>query len=1349
MNLKYYTTALTTLFLLSFSISNSDAQCLLTSVATTGGNTQVTTCPGDGESDVIKFKPSTWAAGYVWVITDANNIILDHFWGNKYNFENSAPGECRVWGVSNAGFVTVPTGENIHDGDFQSFCWEVSLNFVAINKVVPEGATVTLSNHETLTYLCPGDGVADVLTFINTSQAANNYAYIITDDNDVIVDYTSDSYDFDNFQLGTCRVYGLGYTDNLTITAGEDINAAEFTDGCYDLSDNFVTIIKDEPNGGTVSRPNGSTTAHICVGDGSPNVLGFTVSNASNLFFAYILTDVDDNFIEVEYNSHHDFENATAGECRVYGISYVGNFIIQPGQNIFSNDLTDNCFDLSDNFVSVRKSVPEGGSLSLDDGSTHIFTCPADGEADVLTFTTTSASSANYAYVITDETGEILALPSGDSFDFEGAAPGICRIYGISYIDVLYAQIGTDINIAILADDCWEVSDNYIEVVREMPNGGTINTTSGDQTIYSCFDGTADLVQFTTSGVSNSSTVYVITNDDDKVVNIISGGNDTFNFNNAQIGTYHVYSVAYTGDFILVEGQFLGDTDISDDCYDISPNFITVIRDVADAGTITSSSGFNTVYTCPGDGKADVISFENQGASLVQYAYLILDINFQVIDIAMGDSYDFEGLGEGVYAAFGVSYTGNLIVETGDDPFITPISDDCYAISENWVDIFHFYPDGGSLFTNTAASQVDICTGDGANDVIIFVATSAASIPYFYIITDENDNILSFSPVNIMNFESYDEGICKVYGISFTGNFTGTTGENIHNSLLSDDCFDISETYVEINKTAVDGGGVSTSLGENIVYLCPGDANPNVIDFTTTSTANNNYTYIITDHQLEITHILSDDFYDFDNEGIGISKVWGVSYSGNLLAQIGDQVNQVALSDGCYSLSFNSIEIVRDLPNGNLIASDQGDVVDICVSDGQEDEIGFLTGSFSFAPYTYIITDENGEILEVMNGPIQDFENFGGGICQVWGLSYTGNLTAQQGGNIGIDPLSDDCFELSNNFIEINKTEVDGSTIFSPSGSVVDICVGDGSPDFIGFFNNNNLSNNYRYLITDENGILINVIGFNLADFENYDPGTCHIYGLDMTGILAIFQGENIFNTPLSTECYELSSNFITINKSSPDGGSIATDDGETAVMISVNDGIPDIINFTNTGDNNPSFTYVITDDQNEIQGFITGNQHDFEGAAEGVCRVWGLGYSAQLTGNLVGQTITDANLSTGCFDLSDNFVEIIKDDPNNLITPGSSGIPVENINLSITSLSLAPNPVSDNLKVSFQSPDYEGISQVRIYNQVGQVLVSQDLETIKGLNELNVQVLNWANGTYYIMVTNDRSRIADVFVKQ
>ncbi|MDP5170897.1 MAG: T9SS type A sorting domain-containing protein, partial [Bacteroidia bacterium] len=66
-------------------------------------------------------------------------------------------------------------------------------------------------------------------------------------------------------------------------------------------------------------------------------------------------------------------------------------------------------------------------------------------------------------------------------------------------------------------------------------------------------------------------------------------------------------------------------------------------------------------------------------------------------------------------------------------------------------------------------------------------------------------------------------------------------------------------------------------------------------------------------------------------------------------------------------------------------------------------------------------------------GNMVDFEGAGVGACLVWGLSYTGNILVSVGDNALTSQLSDDCFELSSNFITVERNDdcVTGFTLIN------------------------------------------------------------------------------------------------------------------------------------------------------------------------------------------------------------------------------------------------------------------------------------------------------------------------------
>ncbi|MEO1624114.1 MAG: gliding motility-associated C-terminal domain-containing protein [Bacteroidota bacterium] len=104
----------------------------------------------------------------------------------------------------------------------------------------------------------------------------------------------------------------------------------------------------------------------------------------------------------------------------------------------------------------------------------------------------------------------------------------------------------------------------------------------------------------------------------------------------------------------------------------------------------------------------------------------------------------------------------------------------------------------------------------------------------------------------------------------------------------------------------------------------------------------------------------------------------------------------------------------------------------------------------------------------------------------------------------------------------------------------------------------------------------------------------------------------------------------VIVNTSNPpDAGIIFTGD---TLRFCIDDGNPDIVRVTSTGNTGTNFRYVITDSNGNILNVTTNNEFDFEGTGVGVCRIYGLAYEGTINGATVGQNISGI---TGCFDLA------------------------------------------------------------------------------------------------------------------
>ncbi|HHB52107.1 MAG TPA: hypothetical protein ENK75_03560, partial [Saprospiraceae bacterium] len=145
----------------------------------------------------------------------------------------------------------------------------------------------------------------------------------------------------------------------------------------------------------------GETAITNCQGTG-PNLVKFKTSEAAQAF-AFVVVDENNIISSVGLTSTIDLASFGAGALKVYAFSYQGQLLAQVGDDLFNTELAGFCYGLTTNFIQVLNVAPDGGQVSLDSGETEMTVCVGDAVADVLQFTTTSATSFPfYTYVITD-----------------------------------------------------------------------------------------------------------------------------------------------------------------------------------------------------------------------------------------------------------------------------------------------------------------------------------------------------------------------------------------------------------------------------------------------------------------------------------------------------------------------------------------------------------------------------------------------------------------------------------------------------------------------------------------------------------------------------------------------------------------------------------------------------------------------------------------------------------------------------------------------------------------------------------------------------------------------------------
>ncbi|MEM1325391.1 MAG: T9SS type A sorting domain-containing protein [Bacteroidota bacterium] len=579
----------------------------------------------------------------------------------------------------------------------------------------------------------------------------------------------------------------------------------------------------------------------------------------------------------------------------------------------------------------------------------------------------------------------------------------------------------------------------------------------------------------------------------------------------------------------------------------------TLAQCAATSGTITTTDGRSVVYTCPGDGNDDVFTFAAEGINEeLSFQYVVTDDNFNVIGLPPTNMVNAEGAGVGTCYIWGFNYEGNILMEVGDPLFGTRFADGCYQATRTSVKLIRDMPEGGTVSMPNGNTERAVCTTDGYNDVVRFRHETTSAAAYRYVITDDQNNILGLPPSDNLNFEGVFPGVCRVWGLSYTGNITAAVGDNAAEVALTDDCFDLSDNFITVTRTDVDGGTVSTADGETNITTVPGDGEDDVFMFAHISDSDANFAYVVTDDNNVIIGTPPANMVNFEGAGEGICRVWGVSYTGDLNYLLGGTLGDFALSDDCFDISENFVTVVRSADgadcdvSGGTIALDNGEMAaSICV-DGIGDPLNVSVSGSQGENRAWIITDDAGNILALPPSPPFDLDGAGPGTCLIWYLRYDGEIEGLATGNNAEDLAG--CFNLSNPITVVRELTEAGTVTTADGATEIEITtISDGEADVVEFAHSGDSGENFAYVVTDENGIILGLPPANMVNFEGAGAGVCLVWGLSYTGEVTAMMGDNALEVALSDGCFDLSDEAVSVTRTT--GG--ANTDDEDARLVS------------------------------------------------------------------------------------------------------------------------------------------------------------------------------------------------------
>lgn len=312
------------------------------------------------------------------------------------------------------------------------------------------------------------------------------------------------------------------------------------------------------------------------------------------------------------------------------------------------------CDDDDDEPKNLVPGVLSGGPFSF----------IVDGSPDMvsgITLDDSAATGDNSTFVITDDAGNILGLPptltAVEGVDFDGAGAGVCLIWYLRYDDgLLGLEPGENANDL---DGNYALS-NFIEVVRQVPNAGTL---SGGPFVF-CVDGTEDMVSGITlddSEAVGTNSSYIITDDTGVILGLppTLTAVEGVNFDGAGAGVCFIWHIRYEDGLQGLEpGMNANDLE---GAFGLS-NAIQVTRNQTDAGVIAGGPFEFTI-----DDDADFvtgITLDDTNVSGTNSSWVITDDQGNILGLPPTltdvEGVDFNGAGAGICLIWYLRYEDGL-----------------------------------------------------------------------------------------------------------------------------------------------------------------------------------------------------------------------------------------------------------------------------------------------------------------------------------------------------------------------------------------------------------------------------------------------------------------------------------------------------------------------------------------------------------------------------------------------------------------------------------------------------------------------------------------------------------------
>ena len=363
--LKCFTSLIISLLFLT-SLLASDCPSTGGNLSLLDGTQHRYVCKKNNSKTIVHLKHSELATDkYVYVITNEDQLILGYSEDRSIDLSNAPRGIYHVWGVSYAGQPQRPMDILISDAEFSKDCFSLSENPVRISyaDLIPQRIASQQAE-----YIAINEFKSSLLSFQTIENTNIDFMYVITNYRRRVVGLTKDKFDFKDFGIGEYQVYGYSYTGEFNIKPGDFMMGA-ISEGCYEKSENYITVNKMVPAGfnphETPENPMAHTDA-IFAGNNSDELAYETAElpAAEALLFDQDAANLDAKMIE-------KLAANLAKECNAYAGTLVPdrNQIFYNQENITISATateaanTDYYTDIQYLLVAEKTGIIEGTAL--------------------------------------------------------------------------------------------------------------------------------------------------------------------------------------------------------------------------------------------------------------------------------------------------------------------------------------------------------------------------------------------------------------------------------------------------------------------------------------------------------------------------------------------------------------------------------------------------------------------------------------------------------------------------------------------------------------------------------------------------------------------------------------------------------------------------------------------------------------------------------------------------------------------------------------------------------------------------------------------------------------------------